>query len=85
MKKGLSNRKEKPLIEFQTGATVKIISIHSEPKTKAKLASLGLSIASEIKIVTNRRWMPLIIEICHSNFALERREASKIIGISSGT
>lgn len=71
---------KKKLIEFEGGDKVKIECVDCGRDFKNRLCDLGLFDGSEVEIIKNDRFGPLIIKIFDSKIALGRGEASKIYG-----
>ena len=69
-----------PLVSFKEGDKVKIGCVECGPNFKNRLCELGLFDDSEIEIVKNDEFGPLIVKILDSKIALGRGEASKIYG-----
>ena len=67
-----------PLNEFKQGDRVKIKSLECGQNLRKRLMELGLYDGSEIEIVKNDNFGPLIIKIFESKIALGRGEAQKI-------
>ena len=71
---------KRPLPEFKKGDKVRIECVECGHGFRNRLCDLGLFDGSEVEIVKNDKFGPLIIKILDSKIALGRGEASKIYG-----
>lgn len=69
---------EKLLSQFKNGEKVRILGIHCGKQFGRRLCDLGLFEGTEIKIIKNDNFGPIIIQILNSKIALGRGEANKI-------
>jgi len=72
--------KQKILSQFKKDEKVKILGINCGREFSRRLCDLGLFEGTEIKIIKNDNFGPIIIQILNSKIALGRGEASKIYG-----
>jgi len=72
--------KQKILSEFKKGEKVRIIEINCGREFGRRLCDLGLFEDTEIEIIKNDNFGPIVIQILNSKIALGRGEASKIYG-----
>ena len=70
----------KNITEFKKGDRIKIKYIECGQNFKRRLVELGLYDNTEIEIIKNDQFGPLVIKIFDSKIALGRGEASKIYG-----
>lgn len=68
------------LITFKEGDKVKIECVLCGKNFGKRLIDLGLFDGSEIEIIKNDKYGPLILKILSSQIALGRGQASKIYG-----
>jgi len=66
------------LIDFVEGDFVKIVGVDCGDRFKKRLSSLGVFNGSEVEVIKNDNFGPLIIKIFNSKIALGRGEANKI-------
>ena len=71
---------KKSLIEFKPGNRVKIIGVDCGQNFGRRLCELGLFDGTELEVIKNDKFGPLIIKIFDSRIALGRGQASKIHG-----
>jgi len=71
---------KKRLVQFKKGDKVKIGCMECRCNFGNRLTELGLFEGSEIEIVKNDNFGPLVIKIFNSKIALGRGEATKIYG-----
>lgn len=71
---------EKILSQFKKGEKVKILGINCGKKFSRRLCDLGLFEGTDIRIIKNDNFGPIIIQILNSKIALGRGEANKIYG-----
>jgi len=69
---------EKHLIDFKKYDFVKILGVNCGSKFRKRLSDLGLFDGSEVEIIKNDNFGPLIIKIFNSKIALGRGESNKI-------
>ena len=69
---------KKTLINFKEGDKVKIECVNCGANFKRRLIDLGLFDGTEVEIVKNDRFGPLILKIFNSQIALGRGQAAKI-------
>ncbi len=72
--------KQKNLSEFKNGEKVKILGINCGKEFGRRLCDLGLFEGTEIKIIKNDNFGPIVIQILNSKIALGRGKTSKIYG-----
>jgi len=72
--------KQKILSQFKKGEKVKILGVNCGREFSRRLCDLGLFEGTEIEIIKNDDFGPIIIQILNSKIALGRGEASKIYG-----
>lgn len=72
--------KMKNIINFKSGEKLKIKCINCNSIFARRISELGLFDGSEIEIVKNDNFYPVIIKIFDSQIALGRGEAQKIYG-----
>lgn len=70
----------KSLAEFKKGERVKILSVKCGRNFSHRISELGLFVGSEIEVVKNDNFCPIIIKIFSSQIALGQGEAQKIYG-----
>jgi ferrous iron transport protein A len=68
----------KTLDALPTGSSAQIINHTGGRHISARLASIGLTIGSEVQIIQNYRHGPIIISVRGVRLALGRGEANKI-------
>ena len=66
------------LIDFKAGDFVKILGVNCGDRFKKRLSSLGIFNGSEVEIIKNDNFGPLIIKIFNSKIAFGRGQANKI-------
>ena len=71
---------KKTLIEFKPGDKVKIGGVDCGMNFNRRLCELGLFDGTEVKVIKNDKFGPLIIKIFDSRIALGRGQARKIYG-----
>ena len=69
-----------PLSDFKKGDKVRISSVQCGKALSKRLSDLGIFDGTEIEIVKNDNFGPIIIKILNSKIALGRGESSKIYG-----
>jgi len=75
-----SNKDKTSLIDMKDGQTGIIVSIHGGRKVTKRLADLGLTSGTEIKVLRKTLFSgPIQIEACSSKLVLGRGLASKIL------
>jgi len=72
--------KRKLLSQFNKGEKVKILGINCGREFSRRLCDLGLFEGTEIEIIKNDDFGPIVIQILNSKIALGRGEANKIYG-----
>ncbi len=72
--------KQKLLSQFKKNEKIKILSIDCGREFCKRLCALGLFEGTEIKIIKNDNFGPIIIQILNSKIALGQGEANKIYG-----
>ncbi len=72
--------KEKLLSSFKKGEKVKISSVNCGQKFSKRLCALGLFEGTEMEILKNDNFAPIIVQILNSKIALGQGEANKIYG-----
>ena len=72
--------KHKLLSEFKNGDKIKILDINCGREFSRRLCALGLFEGTEIEIVKNDHFGPIIVRILNSKIALGQGEANKIYG-----
>lgn len=75
----MSQNKMIPLIEFPRGTKVKIECVDCGLNFRNRLCDLGLFDGSELEIVKNDNFGPIIVKIFDSKIALGRGQAAKIM------
>jgi len=70
----------KSVAEFKKGETVKITCVKCGRNFSRRISELGLFDGSEIEIIKNDNFCPVIIKIFDSQIALGQGEARKIYG-----
>ena len=71
---------KKILSQFKKGEKVKILGINCGKEFGRRLCDLGLFEGTEIGIIKNDDFGPIVIQILNSKIALGRGEAGKIYG-----
>ena len=71
---------QKLLSDFKKDEKVKILNVNCGKGFSRRLCDLGLFEGTEIEIIKNDNFGPIIIQILKSKIALGRGEASKIYG-----
>ena len=71
---------QKVLSQFNNGETIKILAIDCGRRFARRLSDLGLFEGTEIEVVKNDKFHPIIIQILNSKIALGQGEANKIYG-----
>jgi len=71
---------KKNINEFQKGDQIKITCVECGQNIKEKLIGLGLFYGSNLEIIKNDKFSPVVLGIFDSKIALGRGEASKIYG-----
>jgi len=71
---------KKSLIQFKQGEKVKIGYVTCGRNFRNRLCELGLFDGSDIEIIKNDEFGPIIVKIFDSKIALGRGEAAKIYG-----
>ena len=66
------------LLQFKQGDNLKITEVHCGQDFARRLSDLGLFEETEVMLVKNDNFGPLIIKIFNSKVAIGRGEASKI-------
>lgn len=69
---------KKNLTEFKKGDKVQISNINCGREFSRRLCDLGLFDGSELEIVKNDNFGPIIVKILNSKIALGRGEANKV-------
>ncbi len=70
----------KSIAEFKKGEKIKITCVQCGKNFSRRISELGLFDGSEIEIVKNDNFCPVIIKIFDSQIALGQGEALKIYG-----
>ncbi len=71
---------QKILSQFKKGEKVMILGVDCGREFGRRLCDLGLFEGTEIEIIKNDDFGPIVIRILNSKIALGRGEASKIYG-----
>ena len=73
---------QKSLSQFEKGEKIKIIGINCGRQFSRRLCDLGVFEGTEVAIVKNDKFGPIIVKILNSKIALGQGEVSKIYGES---
>lgn len=73
---------QKSLSQFEKGEKIKIIGINCGRQFDRRLCDLGVFEGTEVTIIKNDKFGPIIIQILNSKIALGQGEANKIYGES---
>lgn len=71
---------KKSLIQFKQGEKIQIECVGCGRNFRNRLCELGLFDGSEVEIIKNDEFGPIIVKIFDSKIALGRGEAAKIYG-----
>ncbi|MCD6109665.1 ferrous iron transport protein A [bacterium] len=71
---------KKSLSQFKKGDKVRVLSVNCGRTLSRRLSDLGLFEETEIEIIKNDDFGPIIVKILNSKIALGRGEAIKIYG-----
>lgn len=69
----------KKLRELKVGATVEIVSISGSQRFLSRITSIGLTIGSEIRIMSNRKKQPILVYGRDTLIAVNRDESEHIL------
>ena len=78
------SEKQQPLITMRPGEKVIIKEIAGGSSLKRRLNEMGLNRGTQINIVRNDGWGPVLIALSSSRIALGRQMASKILVEKAG-
>ncbi|MDD2401196.1 MAG: FeoA family protein [Clostridia bacterium] len=70
---------ETPLIAIKPGNKVTVKRIHGGLNMKIRLNEMGITCNSEINVVRNDGWGPVIISLSMTRLAIGRQMANKIL------
>lgn len=68
------------LSQFKEGEKVRIVGVNCGKEFSRRLCDLGLFEGTEVEIIKNDNFGPMIIKILNSKIALGRGETNKIYG-----
>lgn len=71
---------QKSLSQFKKGERVKIIGIDCGREFCRRLCDLGIFEGTEISVIKNDKFGPIIVQILNSKIAFGQGEASKVYG-----
>lgn len=67
-----------PLSVVKPGEKVRLVAVHAGRGLRARLAAMGLTPGTEVQVVSNHQWGPVIVALKQTRLMLGRGMTQKI-------